>query len=105
MAAIGKRLSSVRATVMKGRRGKGREGSRDQKAETLSPGARTVKTVEEMYSKPNKHSLPVLPDSSLVIVTQKTLKMVRADCGGVQWVASKRRISHSSDAPRRSRPI
>ena len=78
MAAIGKRLSSVRATVMKGRREKRRER---KKAETVSPAATTtVKTVEDMYSKPNKHSLPVLPDSSLVIVTHKTLKMVRQAC-------------------------
>ena len=80
MAAFGKRLSSVRATLMKGRRGKRREGSRAQKAEIVSPAALSVKTVEDMYSKPNKHSLPVLPDSSLVIVTHKTLKMVRAAC-------------------------
>ena len=80
MAAIGKRLSSVRATVMKGRRGKRSEGSRANKVETLSSAPRTLKTVEDMYSKPNKHSLPVLPDSSLVIVTHKTLKMVRAAC-------------------------
>ena len=77
MAAIGKRLSSVRATVMKGRRGRKRS---ERKAETLSPTSPPVKTVEEMYSKPNKHSLPVLPDSSLVIVTHKTLKMVRQAC-------------------------
>ena len=77
MAAIGKRLSSVRATVMKGRRGRKRS---ERKTETLSPTSPPMKTVEEMYSKPNKHSLPVLPDSSLVIVTHKTLKMVRQAC-------------------------
>ena len=90
MAAIGKRLSSVRATVMKGRRGGGRGGGGGKKrserrggkkAETLTPApSTTLKTVEDMYSKPNKHSLPVLPDSSLVIVTHKTLKMVRQAC-------------------------
>ena len=38
-----------------------------------------VKTVEDMYSKPNKFSLPVMPDTnpSLVIVTKKTMNLVR----------------------------
>ena len=39
------------------------------------------KRLEDMYSKPNKFSLPVVPDTtsspSLVIVTKKTMTMVR----------------------------
>ena len=80
MAALGKRLSSVRKTLI---REKKEKRSRTANIAAPKPPVKTVgdmyptKRVEDMYSKPQKHSLPVLPDSSLVIVTHKTMKMVR----------------------------
>ena len=71
LAALGKRLSSVRKTLI--REKKEKKSSRVIPPVPVTPARR----VEEMYSKPNKHSLPVLPDSSLVIVTHKTINMVR----------------------------
>ena len=79
MAALGKRLSSAKRTLMKERKGRRSDGDNSAKISALSgpPPRPPHRTVEDMYSKPNKHSLPVLPDSSLVIVTHKTLNMLR----------------------------
>jgi len=67
--ALGQRLSSVRKSLSRNNDKK----KPSQKQISVS------KSVEDMYSKPNKFSLPVVPDNnpSLVIVTKKTHSITR----------------------------
>ena len=75
LGALASRLSSIRKTFSRRRR---EREEAQLKTRNIVNSAR-VKTVEDMYSKPNKFSLPVMPDTnpSLVIVTKKTMNLVR----------------------------
>ena len=78
LSALSQRLTSIRQTFSRRRREREQE-AQQQKSRNIISSAQ-LKSVEDMYSKPNKFSLPVIPDTanpSLVIVTKKTMNMVR----------------------------
>ena len=77
-ASLSQRLTSIRQTFSRRRKEREQEAQHHKTRNITSISA--VKSVEDMYSKPNKFSLPVIPDTanpSLVIVTKKTMNMVR----------------------------
>ena len=78
LSALSQRLTSIRQTFSRRRREREQEAQQHKSRNIIS--SSQVKSVEDMYSKPNKFSLPVIPDTanpSLVIVTKKTMNMVR----------------------------
>ena len=102
LSALSQRLTSVRQTFSRRRREKEQEAEQHKSRNIIS--SSQVKSVEDMYSKPNKFSLPVIPDTanpSLVIVTKKTMNMVRRqeeDDGSYMSV-------HVQSAVRRDKPV
>ena len=102
LSALSQRLTSIRQTFSRRRREKQQEAQQYKSRNTLS--SPQVKSVEDMYSKPNKFSLPVIPDTanpSLVIVTKKTMNMVRRqeeDDGSYMSV-------HVQSTVRRDKPV
>lgn len=78
LSALSQRLTSIRQTFSRRRREREQEAQQHKSRNIIS--SSQVKSVEDMYSKPNKFSLPVIPDTanpSLVIVTKKTMNIVR----------------------------
>ena len=78
LSALSRRLTSIRQTFSRRRQEREQEAQQHKARNIIS--SSQVKSVEDMYSKPNKFSLPVIPDTanpSLVIVTKKTMNMVR----------------------------
>ena len=78
LGALSRRLTSIRQTFSRRRKEREQEAQQHKARNIIS--SSQVKSVEDMYSKPNKFSLPVIPDTanpSLVIVTKKTMNMVR----------------------------
>ena len=102
LSALSQRLTSIRQTFSRRRREKEQEAHQHKSRNTLS--SPQVKSVEDMYSKPNKFSLPVIPDTanpSLVIMTKKTMNMVRRqeeDDGSYMSV-------HVQSTVRRDKPV
>ena len=102
LSALSQRLTSIRQTFSRRRREKEQEAQQHKSRNIIS--SSQVKSVEDMYSKPNKFSLPVIPDTanpSLVIVTKKTMNMVRRqeeDDGSYMSV-------HVQSSVRRDKPV
>ena len=101
LQSVGRRLSSVRKTLTRIKRhSRAVEPGQHGRPETSST---MVKSLEDMYSKPNKFSLPVLPDTnnpSLVIVTKKTMSMVRtsAEEDSKSYMSVRVQADKNSDA-------